>query len=366
MDEKKQNVAIFGVGVVGIPVLREILNRLSAHVEITVYSFVPVKSTDLIPGIRMRCMPRFPIHQRLQYLVLGIWFVMDHFRTRYHILHAQSAFPAGVLTRALSKLFGIPWLLTLIGGEVEAMPDIPFGTLLDKKLRQITYKVCSEANRLTVMSGYQAASVAANLNLHRSIQVLPYAPLSKPLNEKKITFPVRFLHVANYHPVKNHDMLLSAISRLKDQIPFELTIVGANYDEKFLEKVKTLHLMECIKIEGARSYEEMEMFYESAHILLHTSWYEGLPTVAFEAMAYGTVVCGTHVGIMADLSETHFVTTGLDDDAAFAKAVLDLVKDPARYQTLRNKSHAWATENDANHYVSQMMTWYRQLIKASE
>jgi glycosyltransferase involved in cell wall biosynthesis len=356
----RKRIAIVGVGVIGIPVLSKILSDISQHYDITIYSFIHVDRSKGHERITIRSV-HGRIHQRLRYLILGAWFILDHLRYRYHALHAQSAFPGGVMARFFGKLFNIPWMVTLIGGEVEAMPHVPFGDLLNKKLRSVTTKVCSEAHLLTVMSEFQANSVKSNLNLQRDIKVLPYAPEVSTWYEKQVTFPVKLLHVAYHHPVKNHDMLLSTIQKLVGEMPFKLTIVGANYDEKFRRKIRQMDLQDYVEIKGAQSYALMQSHYREAHILLHTSWYEGLPATAFEAMANGTVVCGTHVGIMADFSGTYCLTVPPGDDTQLAQKVLALVYDASRYATLRKTAHEWAKANSSTHYVNQLQQWYEAL-----
>ena len=360
---KRKNVAIIGVGVVGIPVLTEILKSLSSQFNITVYSFIPVEGGVLTSHLRIRCMPRFPIHLRLKYVLLGLWFIADHIRSPYKIIHAQSAFPGGVLARFLSNIFNLPWIVTLIGGEVEAIPHIPFGDLLNARLKKITYKVCDEADCLIVLSQFHEASVRKNLNLQRDIKLLSYAPIVGSLVDKEITLPVRLIHVAYNHPVKNHDMLLAAVARLVDKIPFQLTIIGANYDEEFQQKLQELNLDSYIKIAGPKSYNEIEKFYKEAHIMIHTSWYESLAVVALEAMAHGVVVCSTHVGIMSDLARTCCLTVETGQDQRMAEVVLDLIADPDRYEQLRIAAYTWAKAHDSNYYVTQIASLYNQLSK---
>jgi len=361
---KKRRLAIIGVGMVGIPVLMEILIGMSAHFQITIYSFIPIDKFKVPLGIRIRCMPRVPVHQRLKYFLVGIWFSIDHARSSFEVIHAQSAFPGGVMARFLGKLYRIPWMVTLIGGEVEAMPEVPFGDLLNHRLKNITYRVCSEAKVLTVMSEFQASSVRNNLNLKRKIEILPYAPPVKRLQEKEIVFPVKLLHVAYHHPVKNHEMLLLVLSRLVKQVACNLTIVGANYGQAFLKRMEELKLQDHIKMCGPKPYDEMERFYHESHILIHTSWYEGLPTVAFEAMANGSVVCGTHVGIMADLSRTHCLTVLPGRDEDLSEIILGLIYNSERYKQLRKNAHGWAKDHDLNNYIDQMTHLYDEIICA--
>jgi glycosyltransferase involved in cell wall biosynthesis len=357
----KKRIAIIGVGVIGIPVMTEILNKLSKDFSITVYSFISINGSN-VPDIKIRCLPQFPIHQKLKYIALGLLFVLDNFASPYHVIHAQSAFPGGVMARWLGKVFNIPWMVTLIGGEVEEMPEVPFGDLLNPKLKLLTQKVCREASILTVMSRFHANSVKNFLGGDRSIEVLPYAPKSKEWYDKQIGLPVRLLHIAYHHPVKNHAMLLATVRDLVEKIPLELTIIGANYDETFVKQVKNLGLEPFIKIEGPKAYDEIGPYYVNAHILLHTSWYEGLPTVAFEAMAYGTVVCGTRVGIISDFDGNLCLAVNAGDSSALAEAVHFLVSHPKEYQMMRKKAHEWAASNDINYYAKKMTGLYNHLM----
>lgn len=351
---------MIGVGIIGIPVLKGILDRVSQEVDLTIYSFIPINKEDVPRGVRVRCLPR-NIHQRIKYVLLGALFVRDHFRRPYHVVHAQSAFPGGVLARILGKLFRLPWMVTLIGGEVEAIPAIPFGDLLNPKLKRITISVCAEAGALTVMSKYQADSVRRNLGIERGITVLPYAPVVQLWADKKITHPVQLLHIGYYHPVKNHKMLLETARELLGKIPFKLTIIGDNYGPAFTEVIQQMRLTDSVDVMGYLPYEEISAHYLRCHILLHTSWYEGLPTVAFEAMAHGVAVCSTSVGLVNDLSGSHCVAVPPGDHVALANGVLGLVENPQRYEEIRRRAYAWAQANDQQHYVKQMVGLYREL-----
>jgi glycosyltransferase involved in cell wall biosynthesis len=358
--KQRKNIALIGVGIIGIPVLSEILQRISQEADVTIYSFIPLEKDCVPVGIRVRYLPR-KIHQRIKYCLLGARFVVDHFTRPYDVVHAQSAFPGGILARALGKVFKIPWMVTLIGGEVEAVPTIPFGDLLNVKLKKPTIRVCAEARILTVMSGYQAQSVRNNLGIQRDIKVLPYAPTVGPLDEKSITHPVKLLHVGFHHPVKNQRMLLDTAAKLAGKIPFKLTIIGANYGEEFRRSIRDLNLEELVDIKGTQTYAQMQQHYREAHMLIHTSWYEGLPTVAFEAMASGTVVCGTHVGILADFSGRFCRTVDPGDDARLASVILEIANDPTQFAQLRRDAYNWAQANDCSFYVREMLEIYQAL-----
>lgn len=361
MSKKKCAVAMFGVGVVTIPVLANLLARMGEEFDITVYSFIPVDKENIPRGIRIRAVPRF--HMRIQYLVLGFRFLIDHFFSRYKILHAQSAFPGGVIARFFGNALGIPWMVTLIGGETEEIPAIAFGDLRNKKLRPITQRVCTEAYRLIVMSHEQAKLVQTHLRFERAIDVLPYAPECDVLPPRQIGSPLKLVHVSTYHPVKNYDMMLATIALVNKQLPVTVTIVGGNYDMHFLNKLTEVNLQDVIVMKGAQLHNDTLQIIREAHIMLHTSFYEGLPTVAFEAMANGVVVCGTRVGIIADLSEECCVAVDINDAERLATEIVNVAMNDNRYQRLRTQAHRWAAAHGPDFFVETLSVWYREATR---
>lgn len=357
---QKRRIAFFGVGLLGIPLLNQIIKRLSDQYDLTIYSFIRVDATSIPDKVRVRSSPN-KMHQRLKYIGLSFCFVYDHLRSPYHVLHAQSAFPGGVLARRLAKIFELKWIVTLIGGEVECSPEIPFGDLRNAALRPITKRVCAEASILTVMSFYQANSVRKNLRIEREIVVLPYAPVIKSLKEKKLSSSLKLLHIAYHHPVKNHSMLLKCLDMLRKSMPVHLTIIGANYDEHFRGEIESYGLQNYITLAGVVSHNSLDAYFDDAHILIHTSWYEGLPAVAIEAMAAGLVVCGTKVGIISDLAGQFAIAADVDNHEALSSAIVKLSQDSEEYERIRSAAHRWAEEHDQTVFVKTLVSHYEML-----
>ncbi|HYG01485.1 MAG TPA: glycosyltransferase family 4 protein [Chryseosolibacter sp.] len=357
---QKTKIAFFGVGLVGIPLLNQILTRLSEDYDITIYSFMRVDPACIPPGIRFRSVPNH-LHQRIKYLVLMLRFTYDHLRSPYKVLHAQSAFPGGVLARRLGKLFGIRWIVTLIGGETEWLPHVPFGDLRGCALRPLTKEVCRDASLLSVMSRYQAELAKKNLKIDRDVIALPYAPVVRPWRKKECTLPLKLLHVAYHHPVKNHSMLLRCIDIIRREIDVRLVIVGANYGSKFRQEIENLSLTNHVTIAGPVSSKEMGSFYDKAQILIHTSWYEGLPAVAIEAMACSLPVCGTKVGIIADFANSFTIGVDVDDAVSLAKEIIRISKDPQRYEQMRADAYRWVMEHDQSYFINELKRHYDRL-----
>ena len=181
---------------------------------------------------------------------MSLWFVMDHILNRYDLIHAQSPYPAGVLSVWVNKFFRIPWVLSLHAGEVVSLPDVPFGDLLNPHLKRAAFEICPKANLLMTMSQFQADMAHANLNLDLNIAVLHRGVEAKVFKRKTLSLPIRFLHISNYQPVKDYVTLIKTFSLLAQRIDCELVIAGNNYGDDVIQTINSYQLNEKIKLIG--------------------------------------------------------------------------------------------------------------------
>ncbi|HEX6225749.1 MAG TPA: glycosyltransferase family 4 protein, partial [Chryseolinea sp.] len=356
-----KRLAIIGVGIVGtgahgqgIPGMVNGLMKLSETNSITVYSFVPVDKTRVPKGIRIRCTwsTRKSL-LRIQFVGLALLFVLDHIIKRYDLIHAQSPYPAGVLSSWLNKFFNIPWVLSLHAGEVARMPDVPFGDLLNPHLSKAAFDVCPRANLIMAMSRFQADIALENLNIDLNIAVLHRGIEAKAYKRKPLCSPIQFLHISNYHPVKDYGTLFKTFSLLLQQMDCELVIAGDNNRVEIIDIIASMRLNDKIKFVGTIPNEKLTDLFSTAHILLHTSRFEGLPMVALEAMAHGVLICGTHVGVMADFSGKYCLTVPPGDFMALAETAAGVVKNEARYHALCEQAYAFIKTRDQQWYVNE-------------
>jgi glycosyltransferase involved in cell wall biosynthesis len=360
----KKRLAFIGVGMIGtgslghgIPALANAIMVLREDYQITVYSFVPIDKSKVPSGILIRCISSDRLPQRVQYALLAVSFIFDHLKKRYAIIHAQSPFPAGMFSSFINKIFNIPWLLTLHAGEVARLPEVPFGDLMNPGLKRAALKCCKKATILSAVSIWQSKDVLKNLGIDRDVVVLTRGANVFPFKEKKISFPLKLLHVSNYHPIKDYDTLIKTFNVLSEKVSCQLTIVGTGYDQAFQLQNNN------IKFTGGVSQSTMSELYEDAHILLHTSKFEGLPMVALEAMSHGVVVCGTHVGVMADLSGHYCITVPTGAYQQLAEEVLTLIQNPSKYDTIRQKAYEWIKNHDLSWHVKELKQVYEQLME---
>lgn len=362
----KPRIAIMGTGMIasgvfaqGIPGFVSAMDSLSKNADIIFYSFAPLGKRSIPPFIKTRYLPA-GLHQRIQYLLLAIAFLWDHRRKGFAVIHAQSPFPAGVLAIRLSKLCSIKCVISLHAGETVSLKSHQFGDLLKPGMLSLTRKVCNQADVLTTMSTYQATITRENLKLERPIEILPrgVAIPGGVLPAKLIKETLRIIYIANYHPIKNPEMLITAFKLISSQRTSTLTIVGDRYDTRFFQRVMDSGLADCVEFKGALPHQQALEELSDAHLLLCTSLYEALPMVAMEAMASGVAICGTHVGILADTSEQCCLTVSPGDYRSLASKVLSLTSDQQLYDDMRRRAFAWVKQHEMGTYVQRLLHLY--------
>ena len=109
-------------------------------------------------------------------------------------------------------------------------------------------------------------------------------------------------------PQKNNELLLSAISRLKDIGDYKFYFIGP-VEESFKERVESLFntredLKDKIILTGnITDKEELYSYYKRAEILTFTSIYEGFSLVMIEGLYFGCYLLSTDLSGAYDLTE---------------------------------------------------------------
>jgi glycosyltransferase involved in cell wall biosynthesis len=353
----KPKIALLGISVIdgpesgrGIPVINDLVSRLSHHFDFTFYSFGPV-SARTIPGVsRIRNVDRVPLPGRVKYLLLALLTILDHLRRPYKAIFAVSVVPAGMRAVFLGRILGTQSIVQLISVEAIGMKAEGIGYLLRpwhaKKIR----RVCKSVDHLVAVAGYQKQMMQKSLPTSREIVVLPLRidPAKFPYSNRSISYPIQFIHIAYYSPVKDQDTMFRCFARLSKIIDCRLTVIGMGYDSpKVHEMLAQLDILDKILITGVLRQSELLPHLQKAHIMLHTARFETGCAVIQEAMASGVAVCGTAVGILADIGDRYAEMVKPGDDEGLATKVLQLINDPVRYETMTRDAHEWITTYDA-------------------
>ncbi len=149
----------------------------------------------------------------------------------------------------------------------------------------------NKADLILPNSKLTAHSLKVNIGVTVPIEVI-YNPISSPKRprEKHNDTSIELLNVGNFYEYKNHEMLIKALSSLKN-INWHLNLVGVGpLKTKLIQLCENLDIMEKVTFHGkVDSY----LFYPKADVFISTSSIEGFPNALVEAMAHGIPVIST-------------------------------------------------------------------------
>jgi glycosyltransferase involved in cell wall biosynthesis len=349
-----------------VPTYRALLNLLCDRFEIVVYYDVAARAEN-DSAFAIRTPPFAKVPSRVRQFLFLFQLIRDHLRRPVHLVHAHSTFPTGWAAIVFRKLFSIPVIVSLDGAEGIALPEIDFGDLRFRKRIQINKWVINKADHVTCLTHFQLSGIIKNLGIQRQITVIPRGvDLDKftRAEKREIGNRVIFLSVGYLSAVKDPLTLLKTFSILQKHIDCRLIHIGADYMNGSVQKMAAdLGLGEKIMFHGPVDYAEISEYYKNADVLLHTALFESQAMVATEAMASGTLVCGSHVGLLSDLAGRCCITAPPGDAQALASAVLNLLKDPERVRVIRDQARLWAEENNIQKTAELYANIYGGLLK---
>lgn len=239
--------------------------------------------------------------------------------------------PGGPVGMALKIIYGIPYLVSLRGGDVPGFP-YPGLAFFHRLIGFVIRFVWRQASGVIANSrGLQRLAQKATPDV--PIQVIPngvdielFSPtLAKPAADK-----IRVLFTGRVVYQKGLDVVLRALTQAA--APVELEVVGDGDDRPALEKMAAeLGLRDRVRFAGWAPRTDLPAHYRAADIFVLASRAEGMPNVVLEAMACGLPVIATQVAGNEELVQEG--VSGLmippEDVPALAHALEKLAADEA-------------------------------------
>lgn len=143
---------------------------------------------------------------------------------------------------------------------------------------------------------------------------------------------VRLLCVASVVPRKGHDVLVRALSTLRD-LPWDLACGGSlerapDYGTSLQKLIQERGLHERVEFLGECSEAQLTEQYASADVFVLPSYYEGYGMVVAEAIARGLPVVATDTGGIAELvGEDAGIVVPPGDESALTNALRVMIGD---------------------------------------
>jgi len=257
-------------------------------------------------------------------------------------------------------------LLSLDGGEEVTFPEIKFGDAHQSKRTRINKWIINNANVVTTLTRFQRDGIYRNLKIARAIQVIPRGVDTRtflfPRNHKLNT-PIIFLSVGYFSPVKDPETLIKTFFIIQKEVNSKLIHVGRDYMNGFVHKlVDELGISNKVQFIEPVDHNCIHEYYRKADVFLHTSVYESQALVVAEAMAAGTLVCGTNVGLMNDLSGECCITVPIKEPEALASVVLELLSNSEKMDKQRLSAYKWTETNSLENCTNRFRDIYARLL----
>ncbi|MAF50502.1 MAG: hypothetical protein CMH64_00250 [Nanoarchaeota archaeon] len=272
------------------------------------------------------------------------------------LVHAHWILPQGLIATIMKKLYGIPFLVTVHGGDIFPFRKKP----LFRKLIKYVLKNCDYC---TVNSSATKEAILEICNVKR-IEVIPMGVDLKSFSSSKKDDALKkemgiekdfLLTVGRLASYKGIKYLITALVKIKEDFPkIKLIIVGDGPEKEYLEKLtRQLNLEENIIFTGKIPNENLPRYYASADIFIGPSiiaedgWTEGMGIVFLESISSGTPVIGSDVGGISDIIKDN--ETGLlveqKNSEQIANAVGKILKDKKIGEKMVKKGKKYVEEN---------------------
>ncbi|GAB5413444.1 MAG: hypothetical protein Cons2KO_10470 [Congregibacter sp.] len=294
---------------------------------------------------------------KLPMLVFCQWFnIVKLIRSEgYDAIHSHWILPQGFTGAIASRLFGIPHVVTVHGGDVFALQG--------KVLSAFKRFSLDRSDAITVNSSVTAAAVTRLVASHSKVSTVPMGvsvqaatksnPRVKALRAELCPANGTLLaFVGRLVDEKGVEDYLRAIALLRNSIPaVKALIIGEGQERgRFECLARELSLQDITVFTGWVESEEVSTYLAAADVFLGPSrrgsdgWIEAQGLTFIEAMINRTPVVATRVGGIVDSVENEVTGLLVDERAPeqLAAAVKRLVDDPHLTARLVERARAKA------------------------
>lgn len=299
-----------------------------------------------------------------------------HRQAAFDVLHGLWADEPGFLAASAGRLLDVPAVVSLLGGELVALPEIGYGGQLSRSNRWLAGRALRQARAVTAGSAYLRDIASASVDRARLV-VLPLGvdtrlfhplePGQAPGDVAGLTGQFKLLHVASLAPIKDPSTLLRAVAFVANRHPgVHLHVVGDGPLRGQLEaEAHALGLGESVTFHGAVAHERLPAYYRAADLFVLSSRYESQSLVALEAAACGCPVAGTAVGILPELAPPEYLASP-GDVPALAAAIEHSLDQPAQRLAAGRAAYDLARSRyGLQQAVPALEALYRQIARST-
>ena len=255
----------------------------------------------------------------------------------YDLIHSNY-WLSGVVGEQLKRLWNCPHIITFHTLAAVKMAALP-GHVEDRNRIKEEERLLRHCNAVIVPTEEEGQYLASKITGEiTSIYHIPWGvnmdhfkaadhglviPKTGDLEVRPLV-----LFVGRFDPMKGIDLAIRSICHLENSNEIELVIIGGDGPasdsyKKIKELVNELGIDGQVQLIGPVEHSQMVLYYQKADVVVVSSRYESFGLVILEALASGTPVASTPVGISPHVIEqgTNGYLAAAGDDHSMAEAI---------------------------------------------
>ncbi len=260
------------------------------------------------------------------------------------LIHAHFAVPTGFAAWAVSRLVGIPYVLTAHLG------DVPGGTpeqtdVFFRYIKPVTVPIWHGASATTAVSSYVADLAKSAYGLDPIIIPNGVDLHKSPKDASRPNETIKFIFAGRMVQQKNLSWGLERLAALRDR-KWTFDLFGDGPCRPDLEKqCLDLCLADRVRFHGWISPQDVDKEMARADILFMPSLSEGLSLTAVNALAYGLAFACSRIGGFADIvvDGQNGMSVSPADPAGFERGLAGLLDDRDRLFSMKQVSKRMAS-----------------------
>lgn len=344
------------------PVSKELAIRMASlghQIDVVTMGYKGLPEQEIIDGVniyRVKClrskMSSCAPWEQFSYIVSGLRTVEKLLaRGSYDLCHAHFIVPTGVLALLVKKKYGLRYILTAHGSDVEGHNTKKGNLLMHKLIRGGWKKVVSNAEKVIAPSNYLLRLIEAryqgpNSIIPNGIDLERYQEMPENGREKSLLF------VGRLQVTKNVQLVIKALA--KANLPgWRFDIVGDGpYKDELIRLARELGIQDMCRFHGwikNGSAEHLE-FLSKAALFISESYFESFGVSAVEAIASGCPVILSDIEAHRMFTDNENCFTNPDDDDLLAERLVAFAKGEINLHAGRQKIAAYAWEKVAAAY----------------
>ncbi|HPS58502.1 MAG TPA: glycosyltransferase family 4 protein [Spirochaetota bacterium] len=291
-------------------------------------------------------------------------------KNRYDVINTHFAVPSGPLGYILAKLFSIPNVLSLHGGDIydPSKKMSPHDSFIFSRVVRF---ILNRADRLIAQSTNTRDNTLSYYNPNKEVGIIPLAfhpPVKARVSRKSLRLENDVFYLITIGRLikrKSIDTLLFALSEIKEK-KIKLLIAGDGPEKDYLQGIVVdKGLEQRVSFLGYITEDDKYAYLSMSDLFVLTSLHEGFGIVFMEAMHAGLPVVATNYGGQTDLlkQNENAILINVGDVKACSSAIMKFVKDKNLYKkcSLNNKKRI--RDYYADKVAMEYMKIFRELSR---